>query len=255
MALITWSLQVIAGGVSTGSAQIGQSQTLAAWGIDDVKISRRSHAVDTLTFTVTSAAFDAPELFGYLSLIALYRNGVQWFYGYVTKIPREGTADMEEMRYECSGPWFALTQVVFQQQWFSTNGVTSTLIPTNRSRVIFGNSVSGTKMNLGQVLSQAYAWCLSSYASANQPAPFQIGQTTPTLTIPYSEITDRSCEEIVQLCLRWLPDAVTWFDYTTNPPTLNTVQRSGLGATTLSCKARAPFFVTSAGNGSLCTFF
>ena len=49
------------------------------------------------------------------------------------------------------------------------------------------------------------------------PMPLQIG-TIPNdanFVIPTSEVRSQTCGEVLQLQFRWMPDAVTWFDYST----------------------------------------
>ena len=65
-------------------------------------------------------------------------------------------------------------------------------------------------------------------------APLAIGTITPNAIAPYAEALDESCAAVIQHFLRWTPDAITAFDYTTTPyPTLSIVQRSSAASVTL----------------------
>ena len=60
-----------------------------------------------------------------------------------------------------------------------------------------------------------------AYATA-RGVPITVGTITPNVTVPYAEALDRSCAEVIRNLLRWTPDAVVAFDYTTTPyPTLS----------------------------------
>ena len=51
---------------------------------------------------------------------------------------------------------------------------------------------------------------------------------------PYAEALDLSCAEVIRNLLRWTPDAVAAFDYTTTPfPTLSILQRAEAAVVTL----------------------
>jgi hypothetical protein len=56
---------------------------------------------------------------------------------------------------------------------------------------------------------------------------------TPDITIPFSQVTDKTCAQIIKICLQWVPDAIGWFDYSVSPPMLNIARRGDLAAVTL----------------------
>jgi hypothetical protein len=60
-----------------------------------------------------------------------------------------------------------------------------------------------------------------SYATA-RGVPITVGTITPNAIAPYAEALDQSCAEVIRNFLRWTPDAMAAFDYTTTPyPTLS----------------------------------
>ena len=51
--------------------------------------------------------------------------------------------------------------------------------------------------------------------------------------MPIKEVTDLPCSEIIKEMLKLTPDAVTWLDYSTIPPTFHVTRRAACGALTL----------------------
>ncbi|HJX10818.1 MAG TPA: hypothetical protein VJ733_10000, partial [Candidatus Binatia bacterium] len=202
-------------------------ETFADWGLKDLVKTTRSQAQDIVTFTADGAAFDAANLFAINSTCIIKKDGVQWFVGRVIRIPRAGAPASESMAYELAGPWWYLDNLVFQQTWKVTDGVTETLIDTQKSRIILNQDLTGAKTTTGQQITEALNYAIG------KGAPFQGGTITPSLTVPFSEVVDRSCAEIIKTMLRWTPDAVTWFDYSTSPPTLHIKQRASCASLSL----------------------
>jgi hypothetical protein len=196
-----------------------------------------SQAQDTVTMTADGESFDATDAYAFGSTVTIHRDGVQWFQGRVVRIPRAGDPAAESLTYELAGPWWYLDNLVFQQQWRVTNGVTTDLIPTFKSRVILGQKLTPTgyeKMDIGEQIREALNWAISN------GAPFQIGTIVPNMIVPYSEVMDRTCAEIVKTMLRWAPDAVTYFDYSTVPPTLHIKRRAQCTAVSFSVNQGSP---------------
>ena len=56
------------------------------------------------------------------------------------------------------------------------------------------------------------------------------GGSCPNADVPVDTSTDMTCAEVIRKMMRWHPDAVTWFDYTTTPPTFHCKTRDGMKA-------------------------
>jgi hypothetical protein len=216
----------------------GTEQPLAAWGIDRAILTRVSQGADTLQISVASAAFDADELFAFDGVITLYRyptvdgdglptgTGVPWFAGRCVRTPRTGRPAAEGMNYEFQGPWLDLEQAVFQQTWTVFSGSSQTTGP--QSRVNLASSITGALITTAAQITAALAWAVG--AGAN----LQAGSLPTGIYIPAEQGTDLTCAEVILRMLRWMPDVVTWFDYTTSPPTLNMANRASLTALNLA---------------------
>jgi hypothetical protein len=232
----------------------GTEKPLADWGFINVTRSLRSQGLDMLSFKADGSLADAPVLFTpFGPSLTLYRNrtqlgngsftgGMPWFAGIVTQIPRAGSPAAEAMQYKVAGPWWYLENLVFQQPFNAFAGYTIPNDPT--SPPLFVASESDThlflnlapvnaptitgKINTGQQILEALNWALKPFITAAVTPPFQIGTVTPALDVPIDEARDITCAEVIHKMLRWSPDAVTWFDYTTSPPTFNCKRRSEL---------------------------
>lgn len=199
----------------------GVEKAVTDWGLRDLTRERINQASDIVTFRADGRASDADALFAHGSTVRLFRNGMSWFYGRVIQVPGRASAQAEDQLYRLAGPWWYLENLVFQQAWETTNGVTSTLVATNKSRLILGQKNDGTKLATGAAILEVLA-----YATARS-APITVGAVTPDAIAPYAEALDLSCAEVIRNFLRWTPDAVAAFDYTTVPfPTLSILRRA-----------------------------
>jgi hypothetical protein len=210
------------------------TQDFAAWGLKSLHRKLASFACDTVTFIGDGLLIDANPLFVYGSTVTIKKNGIGWFTGVVTQIPGGATPKHEQQSYEVSGPWWYFENLIFQQEWYSWDGIHSRLISTLKTMVIIGQNLDGTKMDLGQMMSTVLDYILVTAAASMPPfVPFAKGLMTPDVIIPFGEVTDKTCAQVIESCIQWVPDAVSWFDYTTTPPTFNVARRGDLGAVTI----------------------
>jgi hypothetical protein len=208
----------------------GVEKAVADWGLSALTRERINQAPDLVTFRAEGSPSDADPIFAQGSTIRLLQNGVPWFYGRVVSVPGRAAAKAEEQFYRVAGPWWYLENLVFQQTWQTTDGTDVTLIPTNKSRLILSQAADGTKLATGAAIAEVLA-----YATA-RGVPITVGSITPNAIAPYAEALDRSCAEVIRNLLRWTPDAMTAFDYTTTPyPTLSILRRAD--AATISLPA------------------
>lgn len=251
----------------------GVTRDAAAWGVSKLKRKRKSAETSTVKFSFDGTGVDSNPPFAIWSNIAILRNGRQWFFGSVTRILPKASGSKEAVDYEVSDPWYWLEKTVFQQQWVvSPNGVTQET--STRSNVILSQSFNGAKLSTGQVIIEALLYAQYAYQGqpypetvvtpgplpsyvlttpiwsgllngllvglpappnpANGPLPFIIGAITPSLIIPFSQMKDKSCADVIRLMMKYSPDAVAWMDCTTSPPTVNIDRRSNLAGKRIS---------------------
>ena len=206
----------------------GVEKSVADWGLCDVVRERINQLPDVVTFRAEGTPSDADPIFAFGSTVRLFRNGSPWFYGRVVQVPGRAAAKIEEQLYRLAGPWWYLENLVFQQAWQTTDGSDATLIATNKSRLILSQAADGTKLATGAAIAEVLA-----YATA-RGVPITVGTITPNAIAPYAEALDRSCAEVIRNLLRWTPDAMVAFDYTTTPyPTLSIHLRADAATVTL----------------------
>lgn len=206
----------------------GVEKAVVDWGLRELTRERINQAADVVSFRADGRASDADPLFAHGSTVQLFRNGTPWFYGRVVQAPGRASAKAEDQLYRLAGPWWYLENLIFQQVWQTTNGVDVTLVPTNKSRLVLGQKSDGTKLTTGAAILEVLA-----YATARR-VPLTVGAVTPDALAPYAEALDESCAAVIRNFLRWTPDAVAAFDYTTAPyPTLSILRRADVTAMSL----------------------
>jgi hypothetical protein len=190
----------------------GESRSLADWGITNVRRALVSQGMDIVTFAADGKAFDANEDFPYGTQLSIFKDGVRWFAGTVTKVPRQASRSSESLTYEVSGPWYWLDQIMFKLVWQfrSQNGGGIITVPLPSTHLIL-NVLSGVVVSTGTMITAALAYAIF------RGAPMQIGVISPSLVPPLDEVRDITCAEVIRKMLRWHPNCVTWFDYSTMP--------------------------------------
>ncbi len=218
------------GPMATWTVSAGQTAlNTAALGITEITRHRANAATDTCVLMLNGRNVDAAALFGYGTTVAIGNGAVPWFVGRVTETPASGDGKGESQRYTLSGPWWYLEHLVFTQTWTTQAGQASALL----GRAILGQALDGSAVTTGHVIVEALNYAVAA------GAPFRVGAILEGFTIPFDEVKDVTCAEVIRKMLRWHPDAVAWFDYSSGTPTFNVVPRAQLSAVTLT-KGSAP---------------
>ena len=199
-------------------------QTFASLGLSNLVRTSRSQAVSTMTFVAMGAALDSDPLWDFKTLCTIYKDGARFFVGSLTKPQSAGSGSSESVEYELSCPWWWLERIVFQQTWVGRG-----LYP----RVILGMDAltlyTGGRLTCGAQITEILNYAISC------GAPLQIGSIATGPTPPFTERVSMTCAEAIKMMLRWMPDCVAWWDYTTAPyPTLNITPRADSPSVTFS---------------------
>lgn len=230
----------------------GTEKTLADWGISTPVLHRLSQAPDELTFLLDGKAADAASTFPYNAAITIYRNrtklangtwdpasGTIYFTGRRILEPRSGSASAESNRYTFVGPWADLDEYIYQQNWkvYATPPTGAAQQP--RSHVFLNQDDTGaakdTAWQIGDSVGYVRDRAVDNYGVGTEP--LQLGAGTPAFNLPYDEQREITCAECIRKQLRWIPDAITWFDYSTSPPTLKVARRGSLTPVALDITA------------------
>lgn len=192
---------------------------LDAWGVNNLSRQLSNQAVDLVTFQRDGATMESIQEFNNGDIIIITRNSVRWFYGRVTKITRSAAPQSESLQYEVSGPYWYLQNLIYEQTWATPttpSNPSSPLTTMNKTRCILNQSAAGAKINTGAQISAVVNFAIG------KGAPITLGSVDPAVSPRFSEVLDLACSEVIAQQIRWSPDAVMFFDYSTTPfPTLH----------------------------------
>jgi hypothetical protein len=221
----------------------GTEKTLADWGITNLQRTRRSQQTGQITFTIPGNAFSALP-FTHRSAITVRRDRAQagssfsggtiWFYGVVINQAAAASGTNERLSITVLDPFWHLENLVYAQRfnvftgWGGQPGEDPQFTESKTTHLTLNQdddgSIIGTRAQIADALD--YAISLG--------APIQFNSATfPDMKIPLREEKDITCAEVIRRELAYM-DAVTWFDYTTTPPTLNIKRRSDCTAVSRS---------------------
>ncbi|MDR0740152.1 MAG: hypothetical protein LBF34_00380 [Puniceicoccales bacterium] len=206
----------------------GEEKTLTQWGINDVTRRLGNQSMDTVTFKIHGNTIDAPLQFVPRKVVQIFQDGQLWFTGIVTKTPIYGSAKEEFHRYTLSGPWWYLNNLIYQQVWkepLNPNDDDSALGDVKKSHLILGQDAEGNAVTIGEQLGDVINY-VNAAAGETVIAPAE--DTDLPIYIPFDECKDLSCAEVIRRLLRWIPDAITFFDYAQTIPVLHVLRRSQL---------------------------
>jgi len=230
---MSWTLQPVG----------GSEKSLADWGITGVSRTLRSLETSEVSFTIP-AAFDAALPFTHRVGVTIrqnrtgagtsYTGGSVWFYGIVLRQQPSAEGASEQFSVSLADPWWHLENLVYCQRfnvfagWSGTPGDTPTFTEDKTSHLTLNQSFAGAVIGTREVLEDVIDW------ASDNSAPLQfVAGTFPDMKIPLREEKDITCAEAIRRQVDYM-DAVSWFDYTTTPPTLKIARRSALTAVSRS---------------------
>jgi len=212
----------------------GVEKAFADWGFtaESAQLVRANMAPDVLTISAAQST-DHALSFAYGGAVKVRRNrtyaastysgGSLYFQGKATVPSRMGSAAQELIRYQFNGPWWDFERLVFQQTWKIWSGYVTPGDPTSgntytsasASELFLGQTALGATQNTGAQITEALNWAITCGAS------LQIGTIDPATNFPVYNARDMTVAEVIIQMVRWTPDVICWFDYTTSPPTFN----------------------------------
>lgn len=221
--------------------------SFADLGLTALRRLRRSLAPDSVTFLADGANLDSELALDYGDLVAITQDANPWFTGRVVSIPAQGSGSAESISYELAGPWWYLENLVFMQRWVfyrknpavligleekigekTLNGTLYDIITDYSSKIVLGQTRLGVRQTIGESIAEVIAYAIAA------GAPMQAAAIDIPIYAPLDEQLDATCADTIRRLLRWVPDAVTWFDYATTPPTFHCARRAVLSETTLA---------------------
>lgn len=211
-------------------------KTFAAWGIVRAVNHVESQGQNLFAFDLEKVLADADAVFPYLAEVTIKTPaGAVWFVGRRLRNPRVAAPRFERHQYVFSGPGLYLERHVFNQTWVTGKWGESGTENRYSSQVILGQSATGTYFTTGEQIEEIVQWVVDRNTAQYAAPKLQLDTSDlPAINAPLNEVVDITCDEAIRTQLRWSPDAVTWWDFATTPPTLRIKRRADLTPVTLS---------------------
>lgn len=196
------------------------TKTLADWKITKAVLTLKSLDCDEL-------CIHSQAEFAYNATVQLFSDNLCVFSGKVRTLPQYEAAQTKYREYKILGPWNDLCEIVYQQKWkcakqSSNDGTQAEIFDTYKSRVILGENDAEERIDIGAQIENIVEFAKA--AGAN----IQSGNIAASYPMLCDETCDINCAQAVKRTLKWLPDAISFFDYSTTPPKLNVVRRNAL---------------------------
>jgi len=199
----------------------GVRQTFAALSAYDLRRTLANQAADTVTFVLPA---QGSQPYAVDDMLKIYRDGVLWFSGTLTDIKTELRGAGEVWAHTVKGPWYRLEQLVFQQPWTYHAGILYS------SHLLLNLAAPNTAVSTIDQITAVLSWVNYAAQQRGENDVLQIGSILPgtALYAPIDEVRDMTCAEVIRRELRWHRDAVVYWDYTTDPPTIHILTRAAM---------------------------
>lgn len=169
-------------------------------------------AADTLTW---EASTDDPSGTGTIipevgqTAELLDPDGDRVFKGHVV-LPSVGTSSVT---VKVVGPWWWMERIAL-------SGDLNDAVETSAERGSYVFPEQGLATSLGDLIDRAIT----------KGVPMQAGTISTMFTVPRITLSNMSFAAALAELMRWVPDAVAWFDYSVSPPMLNITRRGDMTA-------------------------
>ncbi|MGB8356325.1 MAG: hypothetical protein WCD79_20670 [Chthoniobacteraceae bacterium] len=211
------------------------AQSFASLGLCKPRITKMSMSIDTAAFSAQGAALDGAFLWPWGTFCTITKEGKPWFQGTLVKPESKGDGKSEGLEYQLSGPWWDLEQCTYQQQASFYNGNASSpaavlgLTPLITLGYEYAEvTTTFTRLTTGQQIMAILYYAISCGAH------LQIGLIDPGVQFPISKEKATPASELIKKVMKWVPDQVFTFDYTTSPPTASVIRRANAKTVTYS---------------------
>lgn len=210
----------------------GIERTLAAWGISQASLVRRSYAADELSFSVKRADILAAPVFAEDVEIILKRAGIAYFIGTVTSRTSSFGAAFEQEDYVVQNAWHQMERMVYQQDrcvWDASFAIASSQLSSHvvLGMTTFGGRYVQTTAAMADVVNHALLFGV----------PITIGSVVGGIDFPMEELRDVTVAEALRRLGAYTPDGVMWTDYSAGIQTLNFGRRATLTAVSIDVLA------------------
>jgi len=213
---IAWTIQGEA-----GKALDATVRTLESLAIDTASLNFRSLDADELTITISPKDVTTTMVAELGQTVTLFRNGTRFFHGHVIDNPVQITSSGQTVSIVIAGPWWWLDRINLTSSKTDATGATA-----DRMSYIFGTTSGGVNLKTAIENLMDRAIVLG--------APFQRGSVATFFDVPRITLNQCSCAQALSELIRLVPDTMTYFDYSTTPPTMIVTRRSTATIETLT---------------------
>ena len=207
------------------------NDTFANLHISGANINFESCAPDVLRFSwEPDDGMLAATLVPFNAVVSVTRDDQQYFKGRCRSIPRAGAGPVESIRYEIVGPWFDLERITYKQRWKVWDPAEEQVEWQRKARLILGQAENGTAMTAGQIIQDVVDYAASQGAMIAAATAGNL----PSIKIPWEEVVNLKCSDVLIRLLAFVPDYKLRFDYSTTHPAMQIIQRSSATAISLT---------------------
>ncbi len=204
------------------------NQSLALWGFSQPVLDVPSQQRSTLTVFQAATDLTAAPPIAFGTGVKLKQSGSQVWVGKQVEDRPNAVTGESGRHLVFADAWWDLENLIFQQTWKDLTTSPPPVTDTYFSRlVLFQDLATGGYITNGAQMIEVINYAISCGVN------LQLGTVDLAFYLPFYPVKAMSCAEVLKLCLRPTPDAVTWIDYTTTPPTFNCRQRASLTSKTL----------------------
>lgn len=215
--------------------QVGSTlRPLAAWGAERVTLTRYSLESDTLTLRVPTEDVLSIGDIAYGDTVTLRRDAEVYFVGTLVRLPSEGSARREQRTLTAVSAWWQLERLVYQQRMKVVGTNCAESLGEYTPKVVLGQNDFARQLTVGEQLQAIVTYALTRGVGVTPGAYPSIG------VVPFDEVIDITCAEAIRRLIRWSPDCVQWFDYSSGAPVLNFGARDTLTAVELDVEDAGP---------------
>lgn len=177
-----------------------------------------NQSADTVVLQIACKDVVEYNQFDIFAPIKIWHDDKIWFSGVITQTPIYSSANTEYIEYRMSGPWWQLENLIYQQIWKEPIDSDSDEIETRditKTRLILGQDINGDNITIHDQLVEIFSYVYSILG--NDVINLSSDIDLPVY-IPFDEVKDLSCAEVIRRLLRWIPDAIVYFDYSKEIP-------------------------------------
>jgi hypothetical protein len=207
--------------------------TFATAGIVSATLTLRATGDDQIAWSVDPATWASAAGYAAGAKVCFKQDNTVFFVGRLGPIPRNATGQNHNLSYIAYGPWARLEKITYGQQW-TLRAADNTEVSLTKPRVVLGQVPStsahrSTGAEIAAVIDFAIA----------KGIPILKGTIDTGPTMPFDEQIMLRAADAIRACLRWTPDYVCWWDYSTTDagvykPTFHCRAASNLSAATVN---------------------